>query len=46
MEIKDKNGKVVCEIPDNLKVGGSLDLRNTKIKLEDVPEHLRSKCVW
>jgi hypothetical protein len=34
------------ELPSGLNVGGSLYLRGTSIKKEDVPEHLKDKCIF
>jgi len=45
-EIKDVDGNVVASIPDNLKVGWSLDLEGTKITKDNIPKHLQNKCTW
>lgn len=45
-ELKDDEGKVIMELPNNLTVRESLYLRGTKVKEEDVPKHLLKKCIW
>jgi len=36
----------IKSLPKNLKVGGWLDLQGTQIKEDEVPRHLKAKCLF
>ena len=39
-------GTQITSLPDNLSVGGAIDLSRTQIKMCDTPKHLQNKCFF